>query len=721
MAGRSVVAVLCATFVLLVSAPASARPALTEHGRKAAPSAAFSLSPGEIITPAAQPASEVELTISQAPESKGAPALENRPDQNSAGRDVASPELDENPTGNAALAPSSGENPSSDSAGAPFKDTEGQPSDTAGTHSSSVEAQPASTAPQPSVNAYGKPSDAATTPRVDVQPKHSDTAATPPSDTDAQPSDTAATPPRESEPQPSNTAATRPTDAGQQPADIGEQTTENGSRQAPADSVTAAPAAVGQPLIETDQSPSYAPNATEPPILAAPPPPPVDPTVAEVSARLADASLRKGAASGDLAALEIFYGKLTGAPLWITTSGFSSKAQSVIKEIEQADDWGLSAEALDAPPAGDAPSTTEAQAINEINLSLAVLKYARFARGSRISPSRVSALFDQRPPLIDPKVVLTEIAASADPASYLRALHPRHEQFEQLRQVLLKARAEGEENGAEDQGLVMNMERWRWMPAELGSTYVWNNIPEFITRVVKNGKIIYAERIIVGKLEYPTPIFSATMRSIEFHPAWVVPPTIVKEDLKPALQRGGPSGGPSTAILEQRKLKVRLKGRPVDADTVDWTAVNIRHYTFIQPPGPDNALGMLKFNFPNRHAVYMHDTPQRGLFAETIRTLSHGCIRVREPERLASLLLAEDKGWSTEQVKSLLARDKSSVVKLNWLVPVHLTYFTVVVDENGKVETFPDIYGVDGRMSAALFGKSSKFPTATVEAKPETD
>jgi murein L,D-transpeptidase YcbB/YkuD len=719
MARRSVVAVLCATFVMLVSAPASARPALNEHGRRDAQSAGFSLSPGEIVSPAAQPASEVELTISQAPESEGAPALENRPDQNSAGRVAASPELDEKPTGNAALAPSSGENPSSDSAVAPLKDTEGQPSETAGTHSSSVEGQPASTVPQPPSNVDGKPSDAATAPQADDQPKHSDTAATPPSDTDAQPSDTAATPPSESEPQPSNIAATRPSDAGQQPANTGGQTTENGSRQAPDDSATAAPTAVGQPLTDTDQSPSDAPNAAEP-ILAAPPPPPVDTTVAEVRARLADASLRKGAASGDLAALEVFYGELTGAPLWITTSGFSSKAQSVIKEIEQADDWGLSAEALDAPPAGDAPSTTEAQAINEIKLSLAVLKYARFARGGRISPLRVSALFDQRPPLIDPKVVLTEIAASADPASYLRGLHPRHEQFEQLRQVL-KAGAEGEENGADDQRLVMNMERWRWMPAELGSTYVWNNIPEFITRVVKNGKIIYAERIIVGKLKYPTSIFSATMRSIMFHPAWVVPPTIVKEDLKPALQRGGPSGGPSTDILEQRNLKVRLKGRPVDADTVDWKAVNIRHYTFIQPPGPGNALGTLKFNFPNRHAVYMHDTPQRELFAETIRTLSHGCIRVREPDRLAALLLAEDKGWSAEQVKSLLARDKSSVVKLNWPVPVHLTYFTVVVDEKGKVETFPDVYGVDGRMSAALFGKSSKFPAATVEAKSETE
>ena len=130
------------------------------------------------------------------------------------------------------------------------------------------------------------------------------------------------------------------------------------------------------------------------------------------------------------------------------------------------------------------------------------------------------------------------------------------------------------------------------------------------------------------------------------------------------------------------------------------------NYTFTQAPGPDNVLGVLKFNFPNRHAVYMHDTLQPELFNETVRTLSHGCIRVRQPDRLAALLLAEDKGWSAQQVKDLLAKGKNSGVSLSRPVPVHLTYFTAVVDGAGKLQTFADIYGLDKKMAQALFGKS---------------
>ena len=134
--------------------------------------------------------------------------------------------------------------------------------------------------------------------------------------------------------------------------------------------------------------------------------------------------------------------------------------------------------------------------------------------------------------------------------------------------------------------------------------------------------------------------------------------------------------------------------------------------SFIQEPGPDNVLGVRKFNFPNRHAIYMHDTIQPELFSETERSLSHGCIRVRQPDRLATLLLAEDKGWSPQQVKDLLAKGKNSGVTLSKPVPVHLTYFTVVVDAQGKLQTFADIYGLDKKMAAALFGKSEALSTS---------
>jgi murein L,D-transpeptidase YcbB/YkuD len=386
-------------------------------------------------------------------------------------------------------------------------------------------------------------------------------------------------------------------------------------------------------------------------------------------------------------------------------------AQDVINEIRAADDWGLPAGAFDLPSAGELPATPEDQATDEIKLSMAVLKYARLARGGRIPLTGFGKLIFQRPDLRDPHTTLTEIAASSDPAAYLRSLHPKHEQFGRLRKALIKARTEAKTRTPDDQHavqrLIVNMERWRWMPAELGSYYVWNNIPAFTVGVMKNGQSIYAERTVVGQVKYPTPVFSAHMRSIVFNPKWVVPDTIKLEDLQPRLRYRGIFGQPDISVLRQYQLSVSYQGQPVDVSTVDWDRANIHQYTFTQPPGPNNVLGKLKFNFPNRHAIYMHDTLQTELFDDAVRAGSHGCIRVREPERLAALLLAEDKAWAEQQVKTMLATASDTVVALNRTVPVHLTYFTAVVDEHGEVQTFADVYGIDRRMAQALFGKAA--------------
>jgi murein L,D-transpeptidase YcbB/YkuD len=224
--------------------------------------------------------------------------------------------------------------------------------------------------------------------------------------------------------------------------------------------------------------------------------------------KLADPALRKGAVSEDLAALEWFYAERSAAPLWMTATGVSRKAQAVIAEIQDADAWGLSAAEFDLPAANDRPATPEAQAADEVELDIAILKYARFARGGRLTPSRVSVLFDQKPEFRDPKAVLTELEASAEPGAYLRSLHPRHAQFERLRQALLQTGAKSEAMGKKPanertiQRLIINMERWRWMPTELGAYYAWNNIPEFLVRVVKNGKTVHVEKAIVGQTKY---------------------------------------------------------------------------------------------------------------------------------------------------------------------------------------------------------------------------
>ena len=440
-----------------------------------------------------------------------------------------------------------------------------------------------------------------------------------------------------------------------------------------------------------------------------------DPIVVAIRARLDDPAVRKSATSDDLAALKAFYAARAGAPLWITGMGFSARAQAVITEIENADDWGLSADAFDLPPAADLPASAEAQASDEVKLDLAILKYARFARGGRLSPSRISILIDQKPDLRDPKAVLNDIGTTAAPEAYLRSLHPKHVQFERLRQALLKARAKGRKDvsGPDIQRIVINMERWRWMPAELGAYHVQDNIPEFVGRVVKNGKSVYATKVVVGLPKYATPIFSADMRSIVFNPSWTVPETIVLEDLQPALKGNG--SGPDLSILQDHELTVSYQGKPVDPAKVDWANAKIMSYTFTQAPSSDNVLGKFKFNFPNKHAIYMHDTIQPEFFGETVRMASHGCIRVDQPARLAALLLAEDKGWSPDQVKDAVAKG-NSMVALSHKIPVHLTYFTATVDDKGKVQAFADVYGIDAKMASALFGKAARLDEVTADA-----
>jgi L,D-transpeptidase YcbB len=547
---------------------------------------------------------------------------------------------------------------------------------------------------------------------------------------------------------------------------------------------------------------SDTPPAQEEPAAGAapviePPAVQVDPLLALVRQQLSDAAR----SSGDRGALAAFYADWTGPLIWVAGSEFTQRARDAMAEIARADDWGLTASAFELPQLPAADATPAALAAGEIKLGLAVLKYARFARGGRIDPGQISANFDQQPSLRDPKVVLEAMAASPTPSAYLRALHPQHPQFESLRQALLKARAgvgparatvvetavrlpdgpllklgmehpdvallrqrlnlpapRGAETiydaqlrdavrafqqghgveasgnltsrtrsalnlngrpkadvpaGGEVQRILVNMERWRWLPEDLGDFYVWDNVPEFTARVVKAGEVIHSAKIVVGKVENQTPLFSANMRYVVFHPEWGVPDSIKLKEIAPYLRPASSvdffgffGGGADTRVLQRHNLKVSFNGRPVDASQVNWGQVDIRRFTFIQPAGPSNVLGVVKFRFPNKHDVYMHDTPQRELFRQSTRAFSHGCMRVENPGRLAEILLEEDKGWSADKVGGLLAQGYNNEVELTKQIPVHVTYFTAVAAEDGQLKFFADIYGHDARVAAALAGKA---------------
>ncbi len=265
--------------------------------------------------------------------------------------------------------------------------------------------------------------------------------------------------------------------------------------------------------------------------------------------------------------------------------------------------------------------------------------------------------------------------------------------------------------------LLVNMERWRWMPENLGEFYVWDSIAEQYTRIFDHGKMVLQERIVVGKPQTPTPSFSAPMQVITFNPEWGVPEGIKVNEIAPRLRNssgggggifgfGSDGGGGSSDILQRMGgLRVSLNGKSVNPDSVDWSRVDIRRYTFTQGAGGKNVLGQVKFRFPNKYDVYMHDTVDRNLFGNGLRAFSHGCMRTQDPIHFAEVLLAHDRGMSAAQIRDMVSSGETHEIALRNHIPVHIVYFTAEVDEKGQVRYYHDLYGLDNRVASALRGQ----------------
>lgn len=246
--------------------------------------------------------------------------------------------------------------------------------------------------------------------------------------------------------------------------------------------------------------------------------------------------------------------------------------------------------------------------------------------------------------------------------------------------------------------ILANMERWRWMPRELGAKHVFVDVAAFELHIMQDGRSVHDTRVIVGKTSNQTPLFSNAIDHIVVNPYWNVPTSIAVKEMLPQLRR-------DPNYLAKRGYEVVVsdgkKTRVVSAGSVDWSG-NLRNVRIRQPPGERNALGNIKFMFPNHYAVYLHDTPQRNLFKLTSRALSHGCVRVNEPLQFADALIG-DQGWSGEKLGKLVG-GKERRVNLATPIPVHLTYFTAWVGTDGSLETRSDFYGQDPRLKAALNG-----------------
>ena len=243
----------------------------------------------------------------------------------------------------------------------------------------------------------------------------------------------------------------------------------------------------------------------------------------------------------------------------------------------------------------------------------------------------------------------------------------------------------------------VNLERWRWMPRDLGRHHIVVNIPATMLDVVNDGAVALSMRVVVGDTKHPTPSMNATMNSLVLNPPWSVPPSIANKEILPKLRR-------DPNYLASSNLKITEY--PVDSpeaagDGIDWNAIGKKFpYRLRQPPGPDNALGQLKFNLKDSDDIYMHDTPNRKVFSRPYRALSHGCVRLERPVELGELMLGSH--WQGRLSGDISGNASTRTLKLERTMPVYLVYLTAWADEDGVISFRDDIYGHDRRLFPVL-------------------
>jgi len=495
-----------------------------------------------------------------------------------------------------------------------------------------------------------------------------------------------------------------------------------------------------------------------------------------VTGKLARMTDRKA----DRAAIEAFYAARSYAPLWISNGAANARAKAAIARLNSADEDGL--EPADYPtPAIKAGAEPAALADAELRLTLSALIYARHAQVGRVHYSRVSAdiLYNPVPP--DSAAVLANLAAAADTDAALQSYTPPQAAYKALREKLaeirgnkidpnagriahgavlelgkdkrgnailmqdervpaLRARFElppvrddmfydkpladavaafqkekglqangkltgatvdalnGKRNAARDADVIVaNLERWRWMPRDMGQAHVVLNIPDYTLQVYRDGASIWKTRVVVGQPGKPTPLLTETMKYITVNPTWNVPPSIIYNEYLPALQQ-------DPTVLSRMGLKL--------SQNRDGSV----HIS--QPPGEGNALGRIRFNFPNKFLVYQHDTPDKHLFNQAKRAYSHGCMRVQDPAKYAEIMtslgLPGGRSYTQDQIKAMYGHSEIDL-KFTNPIPVHITYQTAFVDEHGKLQIREDVYGRDQRLLVALKSEDKRVAEIPIE------
>ena len=250
-----------------------------------------------------------------------------------------------------------------------------------------------------------------------------------------------------------------------------------------------------------------------------------------------------------------------------------------------------------------------------------------------------------------------------------------------------------DETGDRREKLISSMERLRWLPKNLGERYVFVNQASYTVNVLDRGQVAWRSKVIVGQPTKQTYSFYDQIQTVVFNPKWGVPASIIINEYGPKMRK-------DPGYLDRNGfIVVDNKGQEIGTSAVDWWHIGANpNFGIQQLAGGGNALGELKFLFPNSHDIYMHDTPTKNLFNDPVRAFSHGCVRVQNPREFAQILL----GWNKDQVVTGLANQDTHSVQLPQKVPVYLTYFTAWADDTGKIQYFNDVYGRDGAISKAM-------------------
>jgi murein L,D-transpeptidase YcbB/YkuD len=402
-----------------------------------------------------------------------------------------------------------------------------------------------------------------------------------------------------------------------------------------------------------------------------------------------------------------FYSDRSSRLVWSDGSRLNEDADAVLQAIHQADQDGLDpadyniagieakrAERLDAARAGDV----------DLRLTYAYFSLAWDLAHGVESPEQLDPKWHEPADDDDIRATLVRALDEHRVRESLAELAPKAPQYVGLKHQLARCRemaakgattADGAPVDQRIRQIAINMDRWRWMPRDLGSRYLIVNIPAYRLDVIENGRSVLDMKVVVGKKDNPTPVLADRMTTVVFSPYWNIPPEIVQKETLPHVLK-------DPAYLDKNNIEVVRASNtdePVDVKSIDWDDADVAaKVRFRQKPGAGNSLGFVKFIFPNHFNVYLHDTPAQALFNRIERDFSHGCVRVERPMDLAKYVLRDQASWTEEKIDEAMHSGRERSVALKEPLPVYLVYFTAW-EENGTTKFGDDVYGYDRRQA----------------------